>query len=212
MNRVLQPHPVSIRVDARMVDVQKAGALPKKESGVLMAARLKAGVMVLMIALAAPVSGQQTAGTQQDRNKELVRTCLNQGPAAKTTEALKRDTCFAEQVTFQGRTVSSESLIANLDDIRTTSPDWSSEIMEIVAEGDVVVVRTRVSGTHKGVGKRPINGGMLVGVPPTGKRFEVQHIRWYKIRDGKIVEHYAVRDDIGMMRQLGLLPPLPAPK
>jgi len=173
---------------------------------------VKAGVIVVMIALAASVSGQQAAGTQPDRNKELVRKCLNQGPAAKTTEALKRDTCFAEQVTFQGRTVSSESLIANLDDIRTTFPDWSSEIMEIVADGDVVVVRTRVSGTHKGVGKRPINGGMLVGVPPTGKRFEVQHIRWYKIRDGKIVEHYAVRDDIGMMRQLGLLPPLPAPK
>ncbi len=51
---------------------------------------------------------------------------------------------------------------------------------------------------------------MLVGVEPTGKRFEVSHIHWYTLRDGKIVEHYANRDDLGMMRQLGLLPATPA--
>jgi predicted ester cyclase len=48
---------------------------------------------------------------------------------------------------------------------------------------------------------------MLVGVKPTEKRLEVSHIRWYRARNGKIAEHYANRDDIGMMRQLGLLPP-----
>jgi predicted ester cyclase len=77
----------------------------------------------------------------------------------------------------------------------------------LLAEGDTVVVRSRVSGTHLGVGQRPINGGMLVGVKPTGKRFEVSHIHWYRVRNGKIAEHHANRDDIGMMRQLGLLPP-----
>jgi len=76
----------------------------------------------------------------------------------------------------------------------------------MVAEGDSVVVRSRVSGTHRGVGKLAVNGGMLVGVPPTQKRFEVETIHWYKLRDGKIVEHCAGRDDVGMMRQLGLLP------
>jgi predicted ester cyclase len=50
---------------------------------------------------------------------------------------------------------------------------------------------------------------MLVGVQPTQKHFEVQHIHWYKLRDGKIVAHTANRDDIGMMRQLGLLQPGP---
>ena len=55
-----------------------------------------------------------------------------------------------------------------------------------------------------------MNGGMLVGVQPTGKRFEVSHIHWYTLRDGKIVEHYANRDDLGMMQQLGLVPPLAA--
>jgi hypothetical protein len=39
----------------------------------------------------------------------------------------------------------------------------------------------------------------------------VQHIHWYKLLDGKIVDHYATRDDIGMMQQLGLLPAIERP-
>jgi predicted ester cyclase len=45
-----------------------------------------------------------------------------------------------------------------------------------------------------------------VGVPPTGKAFKVQHIHWYTLKDGLIIEHRANRDDIGMMQELGLLP------
>ena len=76
----------------------------------------------------------------------------------------------------------------------------------MVAEGEDVVVRCKVSGIHLGTGRLAVNGGLLVGVPPTGRRFEVQHIHWYKVRDGKIVDHRANRDDIGLMQQLGLLP------
>jgi predicted ester cyclase len=49
-----------------------------------------------------------------------------------------------------------------------------------------------------------------VGAQPTGKRFEVQHIHWYKVRDGKITDHYANRDDLGMTQQLGFLPNPPS--
>jgi predicted ester cyclase len=77
------------------------------------------------------------------------------------------------------------------------------EIEEMAAEGDSVIVRCRVSGTHRGIGRLPVNGGKLVGVEPSGNHFEVQHIHWYKIRDGRFVDHYAVRDDLGMMAQLG---------
>jgi predicted ester cyclase len=172
---------------------------------------MKGLALLLVVTSTLSLGAQQPQGSREEQNKALLRKCA-EGAAAQTPDARAQNPCFAEQVTFQGRTVSRDSLIQNLDDIRTTFPDWNAEVLEMVAEGDVVVVRVRVSGTHKGVGKRPINGGMLVGVPPTGKRFEVQHIRWYRIRDGKIVEHYAVRDDIGMMRQLGLIPPLSAPK
>jgi predicted ester cyclase len=46
----------------------------------------------------------------------------------------------------------------------------------------------------------------LRGLKPTGKRFEVLQTHWWKFKDGKIVFHQAVRDDLGMMRQLGLIP------
>jgi predicted ester cyclase len=51
----------------------------------------------------------------------------------------------------------------------------------------------------------PVLGGQLVGVPPTGRRVTVHHAHSYRIVDGYIVEHHAVRDDLGMLRQLGAL-------
>ena len=93
-----------------------------------------------------------------------------------------------------------------LEDIYATFPDYHYDIEEMIGQGDSVAARCKVSGTHRGIGKLPVNGGMLVGVEPTQKHFEIQHIHWFKLRDGKILDHYATRDDIGMMRQLGLLP------
>jgi predicted ester cyclase len=54
-----------------------------------------------------------------------------------------------------------------------------------------------------------VNGGLLVGVPPSGKHFQVHHIHMYRIINNKITDHYANRDDIGMMQQLGLLHSVP---
>lgn len=108
-----------------------------------------------------------------------------------------------EERIVQGRS----TLARNFEDIFRTFPDWRMDVVEMVAQGDDVVVRCRVSGTHRGMSTTRVNGGFLLGVKPTGKRFEVQHIHWYKVRNGKIVDHYTNRDDAGMARQLGLLPP-----
>ena len=105
-----------------------------------------------------------------------------------------------------------EGIRRGIEDVLATFPDWHMEIIELIARGDSVVARFTVSGTHRGVGKLPMNGGMLVGVAPTGKHFSVEHIHWMRLRNGKIVEHTATRNDIGMMRQLGLLPTTGLPK
>jgi predicted ester cyclase len=78
--------------------------------------------------------------------------------------------------------------------------------MEFVAEGEWVVVRGMFSGTHDGVSRLPVSNGMLIGVQPTRRHFEVQHIHMMQVSGGKISEHFANRDDLGMMQQLGLLP------
>lgn len=111
---------------------------------------------------------------------------------------------YAEDACNFGRPVGRAGYLAVFEDIYTTFPDWRMDVEELLVHGDDVVVRCRVCGTHLGVGRRHVNGGKLVGVEPTGRRFEVTHIHWLKLRDGKFVEHYAARDDLGMLSQLGL--------
>jgi predicted ester cyclase len=118
---------------------------------------------------------------------------------------------FAEDTRNFGTPVGQNGIRLVLEDIYRTFPDWRMEIVEIAAVGDSVIVRCKVSATHRGVGRIPVNGGLLVGVAPTHKHFQVQHIHWYKLRNGKIVDHYATRDDIGMLQQLGLLPAIARP-
>lgn len=142
------------------------------------------------------------------RNMEIVKgwnDALARGDRVTASRFLSEDTRNF------GRPVGREGYQRVWTDIYTTFPDWKMDIVEIIASGDSVIMRAKVSGTHSGVGQMPINGGLLVGVKPTGKHFEVQHIHWFKLRDGKIVDHYATRDDVGMMQQLGLLPQVGRP-
>ena len=69
---------------------------------------------------------------------------------------------------------------------------------DVVAEGDKVVVRWTWSGTHT---------GEFWGVAATGKRITITGISILRIAEGKIVEEWGEMDNLGMMGQLGLLPP-----
>lgn len=119
---------------------------------------------------------------------------------------------YAEDASNHGKPAGRARLRLVLEDIWRTFPDARLEIIDLAASGYTVVVRCKFSGTHEGVGQLPINGGLLVGVPATHRHFEVLHTHWYKLRDGKIIDHYATRDDLGMMQQLGLLPSTVAAK
>jgi predicted ester cyclase len=93
-----------------------------------------------------------------------------------------------------------------LEDIRRTFPDYDSTVLEMRAIGDTVVALSKISGTHRGVAQTPFFGDLLQGAKATGKRFEVLATHWWRFRDGKIVWHQATRDELGMLRQLGLVP------
>jgi hypothetical protein len=45
--------------------------------------------------------------------------------------------------------------------------------------------------------------------PPTGREFATRQVHWFRIEDGAIAEHDAVRDDLGMAQQVGWIPPRP---
>jgi predicted ester cyclase len=71
------------------------------------------------------------------------------------------------------------------------------DVEDEIAEGDKVVQLVTMSG-------RQI--GPLMGREPTGRRFAVRHVYIWRIADGRIVEHWGSRDDLGLVAQLGLLP------
>ena len=80
--------------------------------------------------------------------------------------------------------------------LRTAFPDLHVTIEDLVADQDTVAGRVTMSGTHL---------GPFQGIPPTGRSFEQAQMHFVRFRDGKAIEHRAVRDDLGMMRQLGLI-------
>jgi steroid delta-isomerase-like uncharacterized protein len=87
---------------------------------------------------------------------------------------------------------------------RTAFPDLHFEVDHVIAEDDLVMCEVTFRGTHQGVFHfvPPLAGPDLA---PNGKAFKVKHIHRFRLRDGKIVEHFAVRDDLGMFQQLGQL-------
>jgi steroid delta-isomerase-like uncharacterized protein len=80
--------------------------------------------------------------------------------------------------------------------LRTAFPDchWHEE--DLFAEGDRAVGRYTMRGTHQ---------GEFLGIPATGKSITVSNIHIMRIADGKIAEHWGHGDDMGMMRQLGVM-------
>jgi steroid delta-isomerase-like uncharacterized protein len=80
---------------------------------------------------------------------------------------------------------------------RSAFPDVQVDVQDVVAEGDVAVFRDVVHATSR---------GEFMGVPPNGKRLEWTETHFLRIVDGKIVEHWANFDQVGILRQLGVIP------
>lgn len=76
-------------------------------------------------------------------------------------------------------------------------PDIQTSIDETVSAGDVVAYRMTVSGTDT---------GEFLGIGPTGRRIHVTGIGWVRVRDGQIIEHWGLIDELGILGQLGVEP------
>ena len=79
--------------------------------------------------------------------------------------------------------------------LRGAFPDLAYEIEDAFGDEDRVAIRCTARGTHL---------GEFLGRQPTGRSFAAQQIHLFRVRDGQIAEHWAGRDDVAMMRQLGL--------
>jgi steroid delta-isomerase-like uncharacterized protein len=121
---------------------------------------------------------------------------LNEGDLAVAEELVADD--FVNHEAPPGRNRGPESMRGLAIMLRTAFPDLHFTIEELIAEGDIVAGRLTMSGTHE---------GPLMGMPPTGRQVRQDHMHFVRLTDGKAVEHWGVRDDVGMMQQLGVMPP-----
>ena len=83
--------------------------------------------------------------------------------------------------------------------MRTAFPDLHMTVEDVVAEGDKVAHRLIIRGTHK---------GELMGIAPTGKQVTVPGANIAHFEGGKQVEVWCTMDLLGMMQQLGVVPPM----
>jgi steroid delta-isomerase-like uncharacterized protein len=80
---------------------------------------------------------------------------------------------------------------------RAASPDFHMEPHDENAEGNKVVSRWTITGTHQ---------GDLFGIPPTGKRVSIAGIDIIRVTDGMMAEHWLSVDQLGLLQQLGIIP------
>jgi len=72
--------------------------------------------------------------------------------------------------------------------------DGRYEITHLIADGDLVSVFTIWHGTH---------AASWLGVPATGRHFSTPQAHIFRLRDGRLAEHWAVRDDLSFFKQVG---------
>ena len=85
------------------------------------------------------------------------------------------------------------------------------DIHHAIADGNLVAVNSTMNRRHVAPWAVYTEAGTVDAVfPPTHKTFAMTQSHWFRIEDGKITEHWANRDDLGMARQLGWIPPTPA--
>lgn len=128
--------------------------------------------------------------------RETAERLFNQGDLSAIDELMAPDVVdHCEPVGTDGRQHFRQVAIM----LRTAFPDLHMELVNMVAEGDLVSVHVRMTGTHM---------GPFMGIAPTGNRFETDQMRIMRFRDGKMTDSWAVIDWLGWRQQLGALPPM----
>jgi predicted ester cyclase len=131
-----------------------------------------------------------------EQNKAIVRRfnneCIEQG-LAESFEELLADSVI-NHAAAPGRPNGKESFSLFLNGIlRKGFTDIKVEILDQVAENDLVTTRKRITGTHT---------GEIMGIPPTNKSVEILVIDMIRLKDGKYHEHWGQSNFSEVLRSL----------
>jgi len=94
-----------------------------------------------------------------------------------------------------------DGYLALLGMLRSGFPDVQWTLEDAVSEEDKVAARFTMRGTHTGA---------FMGIPPSGKPFAVTSMGIYRIANGQIVEEHGLPDMLGILQQIGAVPPPPS--
>lgn len=134
-----------------------------------------------------------------EENKAILSRAYEEAFNQKNLDAL--DEVIASDMTDHdpapGQAPGLEGAKQYFSSLHSAFPDLHVNVEDMIAEEDKVAARVSVSGTHQ---------GELMGIDPTGNRVTITGIDLVRVTDGKIVEHWANFDDLGMMQQLGVIP------
>jgi steroid delta-isomerase-like uncharacterized protein len=128
--------------------------------------------------------------------RQFVEEVINRGNLAAAEDLVSPE--FVDHAAPPGTTDYRRAALERQAMLRSAFPDLRLAIEDQLAEGDKVVTRFTVRGTHQGA---------FMGLPPTGKPVAVTGIDITRWRGGKLAEHWVQLDTLGLLQQLGALPP-----
>ena len=83
-------------------------------------------------------------------------------------------------------------------ELRAAFPDFEFRVADQIAEGDHVATCWTIYGTHR---------GRFQGIPASGRPIRMNGITMFRLAEGKLVEEWIAEDQLGVLQQLGVLPP-----
>lgn len=140
---------------------------------------------------------------QRKANKDVYRRVVdevvNQGHFDVVDEVF--DPSYVDHGAPPGLPPGLEGVKAVFGMFRTGFSDVQFTIDDMVAQDDIVATLVHGEGT---------NDGPFMGMPPSGKHARWRSVGFFRVRDGKIIEHWGIPDLLGLLIQLGVIPPPPA--
>ena len=128
--------------------------------------------------------------------RRFIEETINQGNIDAAGQFVWED--VVEQVPFPGQGPGLEGLKDVLRGMRAAFPDLHFSVEEQIAQGDKVLTRFEWMGTHQ---------GEFLGVPATGRPVKVWGMVIDRLVNGRIKDTRIIMDTLGLMAQLGVLPP-----
>jgi predicted ester cyclase len=149
---------------------------------------------IIMLICFMAVSQFIFAQSNTERNKALFREMQQLSNERKLVDFSKY---YAESHEIKGIGKGPKAVEAYALGFRKAFPDLNVRIIELIAEGDLVMARCEATGTQK---------GEMNGIPATGKTGKIAHWTINRFNEeGKITESWNLNDDLSMMKQLGII-------